>query len=148
VRRCNLLARGEMASRGGLEVRESLIPGAGRGLFTTAAVVAGAVVCGYTGQVLRTADAVRLTHKDYLMRLGPQVYIDSGPEEHHGVLARYINDSRYAEHVGIDRGVWVWGWLWVWGVAVWVWVWVWVGCGLWGCGPAGKMRVDHTCATT
>ncbi len=79
----------------GLEVRESSIPGAGRGLFATAPFAAGTVIAHYTGTVLRSAEAVKLKDKSYLMRLGPQCYIDSSDEAAHGhVLARYINDAR------------------------------------------------------
>ncbi len=75
-----------------LAVRPSAIPSAGRGLFTTAPIPAGSVVCVYTGAVLPTAAAVALKDKAYLMRLGPQVYIDAADEEEHaGVMARYIN---------------------------------------------------------
>jgi SET domain-containing protein len=76
-------------------VAPSRIAGAGQGLFAAARIEAGTVVCFYTGDVLRTVDALRLADKAYLMRLGPQTYIDAGDAERHGdVMARYINDSR------------------------------------------------------
>lgn len=41
---------------------------------------------------LRTFSGCRLKDKSYLMRLGPQNYIDA--LNHPAVLARYINDAR------------------------------------------------------
>lgn len=76
-------------------MKTSLIPGAGRGLFTTVNIPSDTEICEYTGNLLRSADAVRLKDKAYLMRLGPQVYVDCGDEAAYGhVLARYINDPR------------------------------------------------------
>ncbi len=49
-------------------------------------------MCIYTGKILRTMDAICLEDKSYLMRLGPQVYVD--PCEDKTVLGRYINDPR------------------------------------------------------
>jgi SET domain-containing protein len=66
--------------------------GAGSGLFTLMAIAKGTCVCIYTGKVLRTIDAIRLEDKSYLMRLGPQVYVD--PCDDKTVLGRYINDPR------------------------------------------------------
>ena len=66
--------------------------GAGSGLFTRLAITEGSCVCVYTGHVLRTVDAIRLKDKSYLMRLGPQVYVDPADDE--TVLGRYINDPR------------------------------------------------------
>ena len=76
----------------GLAVRPSTIPDAGRGLFATRPFPRDAVVCVYTGDVLRTVEAVRLTDKAYLMRLGEQVYVNATECDHSGVLARYMND--------------------------------------------------------
>lgn len=42
-----------------LEVKESSIPGAGRGLFAREHFATGSIVCEYTGRQLRTADALR-----------------------------------------------------------------------------------------
>jgi hypothetical protein len=56
------------------------------------AITKGTCVCIYTGKVLRTVDAIRLQDKSYLMRLGPQVYVD--PYDDTTVLGRYINDPR------------------------------------------------------
>mmetsp|Transcript_19173 Transcript_19173/g.67681 ORF Transcript_19173/g.67681 Transcript_19173/m.67681 type:complete len:179 (-) Transcript_19173:663-1199(-) len=76
----------------GLEARPSRIQGAGLGLFAVRDFDEGAVLCDYTGVSLRTVEALRVKDKSYLMRLGPQSYIDSKPTLH--VLARYINDAR------------------------------------------------------
>lgn len=72
--------------------RQSAIEGAGLGLFAGRRFVRGEVVCKYAGNVLRTVEAIRLKDKSYLMRLGPQVYVDAGPRLE--VAARYINDCR------------------------------------------------------
>ena len=76
----------------GAEPRRSTMPRAGQGLFATQHWPRGACICCYRGTVLRTRDAIRLEDKSYLMRLGPQVYVDARPHPH--VLARYINDAR------------------------------------------------------
>ena len=76
----------------GAEPRRSTMPLAGQGLFATQRWPRGACICCYRGTVLRTRDAIRLKDKSYLMRLGPQVYVDARPHPH--VLARYINDAR------------------------------------------------------
>ena len=79
------------------------ILGAGSGLFTRVPIAKGTCVCIYTGKVLRTVDAIRLTDKSYLMRLGPQVYVD--PCEDATVLGRYINDprNRLLQNVVFDK---------------------------------------------
>lgn len=79
------------------------ILGAGSGLFTRVPIAKGACVCIYTGRVLRTVDAIRLKDKTYLMRLGPQVYVDPCDDE--TVLGRYINDprNRFLQNVVFDK---------------------------------------------
>lgn len=47
------------------------------GLFTTEFFAKDSIVCVYTGNVLRTRDALRLCDKSYLMRLGEQCYVDA-----------------------------------------------------------------------
>lgn len=42
-----------------LEVKQSSIPGAGKGLFARERIAVGAVVCEYTGRQLRTLEALR-----------------------------------------------------------------------------------------
>lgn len=51
----------------GLEVRPSLIPGGGDGLFAARAFAAGAVLGEYRGRVLSLHQAVLLENRDYLM---------------------------------------------------------------------------------
>ena len=75
-----------------LVVKLSLIPNAGEGLFTSAPIQKGTIVCEYKGTTLRTAEAMRLSDHNYLMRLGSQCFVDA--REHMEVLARYINDHR------------------------------------------------------
>eukprot|EP00981_Chlorochromonas_danica_P002664 scaffold521_cov177-Ochromonas_danica.AAC.18 len=62
------------------------------GLFAKRKFSKGETVCVYHGTVLRTAEALRLEDKAYLMRLGEQCYVDSKFTMH--CLARYINDCR------------------------------------------------------
>ena len=72
------------------------------GLFTRVSRAAGEVVCVYEGTVIRTAEALKIEDKSYLMRVGEQCYIDArlpykreddpiGSERE--CIARYINDS-------------------------------------------------------
>ncbi|RHY55231.1 hypothetical protein DYB30_002581 [Aphanomyces astaci] len=82
----------EDSNGGGVEVKMSRLPNAGLGLFATTTFNAGDVVCVYRGQVLATADALKVADKSYLMRLGGGVYIDA--RTCIGVKARYINDCR------------------------------------------------------
>ncbi len=74
-----------------LEVRTSLIPGAGMGLFTTVARQKGDWLSTYHGDVLTTREAMSATNKDYLMRLGKGIVVDASSIS--SCLARYINDS-------------------------------------------------------
>lgn len=74
-----------------LEVKTSWLPGCGfAGLFTRRFFKQGEIVCVYIGRELTTKEAMHLTNKEYLMRLGPQRYIDA--KLHTDILARYIND--------------------------------------------------------
>ena len=65
---------------------------AGFGLFARKSFLAGEVICVYEGDFYRTKDAIRLKDKSYLMRLGPQCYVDA--LNRGDVPARYINDCR------------------------------------------------------
>mmetsp|Transcript_9829 Transcript_9829/g.16468 ORF Transcript_9829/g.16468 Transcript_9829/m.16468 type:complete len:177 (+) Transcript_9829:45-575(+) len=60
------------------------------GLFAKTAFKQGEIVCVYTGDRLRTAKAIKLDDKSYLMRLGEQSYVDA--MHCTNVVARYIND--------------------------------------------------------
>lgn len=57
------------------------------GLFANKDFEKDSIVCVYTGNVLRTRDALRLEDKSYLMRLGEQCYIDA--KDTLDVVARY-----------------------------------------------------------
>ena len=74
----------------GVRVGESWLAAEMQGLFAHRQFTAGEVVCHYVGMELRTTDALRLADKSYLMRLGPQVYVDARPCPL--VKARFIND--------------------------------------------------------
>ncbi|KAG7381344.1 hypothetical protein PHYPSEUDO_006189 [Phytophthora pseudosyringae] len=76
----------------GVEVRDSKIPGAGKGLFATRPHARGSTIGEYSGEVLPNEEAWKLKDKSYLMKLGDGVYVDAlnCPD----VLARYINDCR------------------------------------------------------
>lgn len=69
------------------------MPGAGLGLFATRDFAAGDVVCTYRGKLLRTAEALKLDASDklYLMRIGPQCYVNAAAPD--SCMARFINDA-------------------------------------------------------
>merc|ERR1719291_708583 len=78
---------------GGLEVRPSLVPAAGQGLFTTRRFVEGEILCVYSGvsfPSLSASSSQDVAKKDYVMGGFGLYSIDAAdcPE----VLARYIND--------------------------------------------------------
>ena len=76
-----------------LVVQKSNVSNAGLGLFAGAQGLPGQTIIGeYLGTTLSTKEAMRVHDKSYLMRLGPQVYIDA--QRIFYVLPRYINDSR------------------------------------------------------
>ncbi|CAK0835934.1 unnamed protein product [Prorocentrum cordatum] len=76
---------------GGLEVRASLIPGAGRGLFAARAFGEGDLLCVYSGTPVPLAQVVRReVSTDYLMGGFGLYSVDASA--HPEVLARYIND--------------------------------------------------------
>lgn len=80
-------------SRSNLRVLPSLLgEEAGQGLFTAEPILMGSKICEYTGTVLCTKEALKLEDKSYLMRLGPQVYVDAQASV--DVKARFINDCR------------------------------------------------------
>eukprot|EP01138_Halocafeteria_seosinensis_P014732 gb/GECG01015039.1/.p1 GENE.gb/GECG01015039.1/~~gb/GECG01015039.1/.p1 ORF type:complete len:209 (+),score=19.80 gb/GECG01015039.1/:1-627(+) len=81
----------------------SQIESAGLGLYTILKFQPGDKICVYSGTPLRTKEAIRRKDKSYLMRLGPQMYVD--PLKHPSVLARYINDPRNSalHNVAFDK---------------------------------------------
>lgn len=77
----------------GVEVCDSNIPGAGKGLFATRHHTQGSTICEYTGVVLPNQESAwKLKDKSYLMKLGDGKYVDA--LHCPNVLARYINDCR------------------------------------------------------
>ena len=62
------------------------------GLFSKVHHHANKEICVYQGNNLTTLEAIKLTDKSYLMRLGEQCYVDT--RENLSCLARYINDCR------------------------------------------------------
>eukprot|EP00941_MAST-03F_sp_MAST-3F-sp1_P000327 g327.t1 len=92
-----------MKSDESLVVLKSLIPDAGFGLFVKKPFEKGSIICEYTGILLRTKEALRIKDKSYLMRLGPQAYVDA--RETLEVYARYINDcgNKFLYNVEFDK---------------------------------------------
>ncbi len=80
---------GEVDGPEWLEVRPSLIPGAGNGLFTTRFCAAGTMLCEYKGTRLTGAQLLRTRDWSYIDTYGRQFFIDA--RQHPGVKARYVN---------------------------------------------------------
>lgn len=78
----------------------SNIPGADLGLFARISFRTGDHICAYTGELLVTKEAIKRTDKRYLMRLGPQTYVD--PLEYPSILARYINDPLNRQLINVE----------------------------------------------
>jgi uncharacterized protein len=75
-----------------LEIKESSIPGAGKGLFTNTFIPKGTRIVEYKGTVT-TWDAVRHDPTNaYIYFLKPNHVIDA--RDHPKSLARYVNDAR------------------------------------------------------
>jgi glycosyltransferase involved in cell wall biosynthesis len=78
-----------------LIVSQSLIPGAGLGLFARVALGPDTILCDYTGDVRngkQIARAIEAGHcNDYLLKLEDDMFVD--PLHHPDVKARYINDA-------------------------------------------------------
>jgi SET domain-containing protein len=82
----------EAALDEGVEIRDSTLVGAGKGLFAKREFHAGDVICEYIGKMLSVKEVFRLEDHSYLMRLGsPNIYID-GKDVFS--FARHINDNR------------------------------------------------------
>ena len=75
-----------------VQVGSSWIRGADLGLFAKVGIRKGQVLTCYMGERLVTRDAICRKDKSYLMRIGPELYIDSIDSKFS--LARYINDCR------------------------------------------------------
>jgi len=75
-----------------LEIKESGIPGAGKGLFTTVLIPKGTRIVEYKGSVT-TWDAVRHDATNaYIYFLKPNYVIDA--RDHPKSMARYVNDAQ------------------------------------------------------
>ena len=75
-----------------LEVKESSIPGAGKGLFTTKFIPKGTRIAEYKGRV-RTWKEVENEHSNYyIFYVDENHVIDAG--RHKTSIARYINDAK------------------------------------------------------
>ena len=81
--------REEAGWEASLDPRPSGVPGAGLGLWATASIEEGEVVCFYEGHLHDYRSQALLEDKSYLMAIGG-VFVDPGPLKE--VLARYIND--------------------------------------------------------
>jgi len=92
-------------ARWGVAVRVgvSRIPGAGRGLYAAQAIAAGTPICDYdatdaaTGERSTLAPSAAMRLRDYLMRLGPGVYVDAGL----ACVGRLINDARNPARINV-----------------------------------------------
>lgn len=75
-----------------LEVKESNIPSAGKGLFTSVFIAKGTRIIEYKGRV-RTWNEVKDSHTNYyIFYVNSKHVIDAGARKKS--LARYINDAR------------------------------------------------------
>ena len=73
----------------GLEIRPSLIPNAGHGLFATHPFRQGESICEYKGTQLGLLQLLRTRDWSYIYT-GEEAWIDAGP--HENLYARYVND--------------------------------------------------------
>lgn len=104
---------------GSLRVAPSTIEGAGDGLFASAPIPRGAVVCHYAGYRHHYKSQQRLRDRAYVLKLQNgwpkhdrrnDGFVDALPTKH--VLARYINDARNEEKCNVafehiqEPGVW------------------------------------------
>lgn len=77
-----------------LEIRDSEIEGAGKGLFTTIERNAGDFICYYEGDELNEKSLSRRYKNEkpiYVLKLKEDLYLDS--RDHPHALARYINSN-------------------------------------------------------
>ena len=75
--------------RDGTQVRRSLVPGAGFGLFALRTFEAGDLLGEYAGDLLTFWQQQRTPDWTYVAAAGPDRFVDAGPYPH--VKARYIN---------------------------------------------------------
>jgi uncharacterized protein len=75
-----------------LEIKESSIPGAGKGLFTNEFIPKGARIIEYTGRIRTWKDAQHDSENYYILYVTRNHIIDAGKRKKS--LARYINDAK------------------------------------------------------
>ena len=79
-----------------LEIKESLIPGAGLGLYARTLIPKGTVFCEYFGKELTLLQMLRLKDKTYVMGgFGLNCHIDA--MDTYECFGRYINDGMAPE---------------------------------------------------
>ncbi len=77
----------------GVEVKLSLIPDAGNGLFAIKKFHKGDIICEYSGKVISFIQAFKAIDKSYIMGgFGLNVHIDA--KDCFESMGRYINDPR------------------------------------------------------
>jgi len=80
-----------------LEVKESTIPGAGKGLFTTKVIAKGTRIIEYKGRVRRWEEVQYCDTNYYIFYVSEDHVIDCG--RYNKSLARYINDAKGLQKV-------------------------------------------------
>lgn len=76
---------------GELEVRKSLIEGAGQGLFARKHFRLDELICVYRGTKLSFKELLSRSKRDYVMFISLNCHIDAA--SHPSVYARYVNDN-------------------------------------------------------
>lgn len=86
-----------------LEVRSSLIDGAGEGLFTNQLIQKEELVCRYHGTRKTFCDVLRTKDRDYVYMVNWNSYVDPGP--HPNVVARYVNHHFESERRNVTFSI-------------------------------------------
>jgi hypothetical protein len=92
-----------------LEVRPSLISGAGDGLFVTRDIACGEFLCRYIGTRKNLLDVLRTRDRTYLLMRHLNCFLDCKP--HPEVVGRYVNHHfdphcRNVEFDELDGEIW------------------------------------------
>lgn len=87
----NLLVPSPEIEAHNLEVKTSLLPNAGLGLFALRDFSAGEVVCVYSGTVYSLKESQQLIDKDYVVFVSLNIHVDA--RNHPAVRARYANHN-------------------------------------------------------
>lgn len=74
-----------------MKIQLSNIPNSGNGLFVDRPYKKGEIICDYYGSKHTRKSSLQIVDKSYLMRLGPDRYIDGKDSD---CMAKYINDIR------------------------------------------------------